>query len=225
MQVRFTQPKIDTIIDSRRGYPVFGSPLSSHLNTFNLPSGIAWPVQSCVTKLVMFELFILFYFILLNYFQVSLGLEEEGLFRHSAGNGKVRRLRAEFETAGLYPLPSLEAADHHLLTATIKSYLRELPEPLFGADLYPDWLDAGRLDDTAERFDAVWNLLQHESLPRENYRNIQYLFRFLHEVSKHEERNKMSPSNLAIVITPNVVSSPSLVSPCLLTGLQNSNSK
>ena len=191
VQVRFTQPKIDTIIDSRRGYPVFGSPLSSHLNTFNLPSGIAWPIQSCVTKLV------------------SLGLEEEGLFRHSAGNGKVRRLRAEFETAGLYPLPSLEAADHHLLTATIKSYLRELPEPLFGADLYPDWLDAGRLDDTAERFDAVWNLLQHESLPRENYRNIQYLFRFLHEVSKHEERNKMSPSNLAIVITPNVVSSPS----------------
>ena len=44
-QVRFTQPKIDTIIDSKRGYPVFGSALSSHLNTFNLPSGIAWPLQ------------------------------------------------------------------------------------------------------------------------------------------------------------------------------------
>ena len=43
--MRFTQPKIDTIIDSKRGYPVFGSALSSHLNTFNLPSGIAWPLQ------------------------------------------------------------------------------------------------------------------------------------------------------------------------------------
>ena len=118
----------------------------------------------------------------------------------------MRRLRAEFEMAGLHPLPSLESADHHLLTATIKSYLRELPEPLFGADLYPDWLEAGRLDDSSERFDAVWNLLQHENLPRENYRNIQYLFRFLHEVSKLEEKNKMSPGNLAIVITPNVVS-------------------
>ena len=113
---------------------------------------------------------------------------------------QVKRLRTEFETAGL------ETADHHLLTATIKSYLRELPEPLFGAELYPDWLEAGRLDDNSERFDLVWNLLQHEALPRENYRNIQYLFRFLHEVSKLEERNKMSPSNLSIVITPNVVS-------------------
>ena len=125
---------------------------------------------------------------------------------------QVKRLRAEFETAGLHPLPSLETADHHLLTATIKSYLRELPEPLFGAELYPDWLEAGRLDDNSERFDLVWNLLQHEALPRENYRNIQYLFRFLHEVSKLEERNKMSPSNLAIVITPNVVSNESDIS-------------
>ena len=123
----------------------------------------------------------------------------------------MKRLRAEIETAGLHPLPSLETADHHLLTATIKSYLRELPEPLFGAELYPDWLEAGRIDDNEKRFDLVWNLLQHEALPRENYRNIQYLFRFLHEVSKLEERNKMSPSNLAIVITPNVVS-PSLPS-------------
>jgi len=186
-QVRYTQPKIDSILESKRGYPLFGCSLSTHLSTFNLPSGLAWPLQACVSRLV------------------SLGLEEEGLFRLAAGNGKVRRLRAELETAGLHPVPSLETADHHLLTATIKAYLRELPEPLFGADLYPQWLEAGKLDDTSERFDAVWNLLQDENLPRENYRNIQYLFRLLHEVSKYEERNKMSPSNLAIVITPNVI--------------------
>ena len=32
------------------------------------------------------------------------------------------------------------------------------------------------------------------------------LLQFLHEVSLLEDRNKMSASNLAIVITPNVVS-------------------
>ena len=42
------------------------------------------------------------------------------------------------------------------LTTTIKSYLRELPEPLFGAELYPDWLEAGRLDDNSERFDLQY---------------------------------------------------------------------
>ena len=68
-------------------------------------------------------------------------------------------------------------------------------------------MEAGRVEDSKKRQDLVWNLLQHDCLPVENYRNIQYLFRFLHEVSKLEERNKMSPSNLAIVITPNVVSS------------------
>ena len=31
------------------------------------------------------------------------------------------------------------------------------------------------------------------------------MFQFLHEVSKQEDRNKMSAGNLAIVITPNVV--------------------
>ena len=53
---------------------MFGSSLSSHLANFQLPSGIAWPLQVCVSRLV------------------TLGLEEEGLFRLAAGNGKVRRM-------------------------------------------------------------------------------------------------------------------------------------
>ena len=121
-----TQPKVDSILHTKRGFPVFGSSLASHLSSFLLPSGIAYPIQLCVTRLV------------------ALGLEEEGLFRLAAGASKVKRLRAELE-AGLNSLPSLEAADHHVLTATIKSYLRELPEPLMGADLYQDWVEAGQL--------------------------------------------------------------------------------
>jgi len=185
-QVRLTQPKVDTILLTKRGFPLFGCSLASHLANFSLPSGIAFPLQLCVTRLVI------------------LGLEEEGLFRLAAGASKVKRLRAELEAGLTISLPSLETADHHVLTATIKSYLRELPEPLMGAELYKDWLEAGQLEGD-DRFDAIWNLLQHENLPRENYRNIQYLFRFLYEVTKLEEKNKMSASNLAIVITPNVI--------------------
>ena len=62
--------------------------------------------------------------------------------------------------------------------------------------------------------------MQHEHLPRENYKNIQYLFKvlafshsllltfllqFLNLVTTYSEQNKMTASNLAIVITPNVV--------------------
>lgn len=184
-QVRLTQPKVDDILMTKKGFPIFGSSLSFHLSSFPLPSGIAYPIQLCLTRLVM------------------LGLEEEGIFRLAAGASKVKRLRAEME-AGLASLASLDTADHHVLTATVKSYLRELPDPLMGAELYQDWVEAGQLEGE-DRFDAIWNLLQHEKLPKENYRNIQYLFRFLHEVSRHEEMNKMSASNLAIVITPNVI--------------------
>ena len=66
-QVRLTQPKVETILRSKRGFPVFGSSLSSHLASFPLPSGIAYPMQLCVTRLVM------------------LGLEEEGESRPELG--------------------------------------------------------------------------------------------------------------------------------------------
>ena len=121
-----TQPKVDDILLTKKGFPIFGSSLSFHLASFPLASGIAFPIQLCVTRLVM------------------LGLEEEGLFRLAAGSSKVKRLRAEME-AGLSSLSSLETADHHVLTATIKSYLRELPDPLMGAQLYQDWVEAGQL--------------------------------------------------------------------------------
>ena len=186
-QMQMTQPKVDSILDLRRGYPIWGSNLSSHLSSFNLPSGIAYPIQVCVSRLV------------------ELGLGEEGLFRLAAGSSKVKRLKAEIETPGLPVLLSLEAADHHVLTGIIKSYLRELPDPLFGGSLYNEWLEAGQCEDSGERADLIFNLLQHDNLPMENFRNIQYLFRFLFEVSKMEDRNKMTASNLAIVITPNVI--------------------
>jgi len=192
-QVLLTEPRVESVLLTKRGFPIFGTGLRDHLESFSISSGIAFPIQLCVTRLM------------------ELGLDEEGLFRLSAGQAKVKRLRAEIE-AGQASLASLEAghSDHHLLTATIKSYLRELPEPLMGGELYQDWLEAGSLEGD-DKFDAVWNLLQHEHLPRENYKNIQYLFKFLNLVTTYSEQNKMTASNLAIVITPNVLWEPEAV--------------
>ena len=73
--------------------------------------------------------------------------------------------------------------DHHVFTGLIKTYLRELPSPLLGEELYPDWLEAGSLGGE-DRFNAIWNLLQSDYLPRENYKNIQYLFRYRKKMLK-----------------------------------------
>lgn len=185
-QVRGVQPRVDEILSSRRGYPIFGTSLHTHLESFAIDSGIAYPLQLCINRLM------------------ELGLEEEGLFRIAAGSSKVKRLRAEFEAGLASPTTMENETNHHLLTAIIKSYLRELPEPILGSELYSEWVEASTLSGD-DLFDTVWNLLQSEHLPRENYRNIHYLFKFLNAVTKQSEVNKMTASNLAIVITPNVL--------------------
>jgi len=183
-QLAALKPQLDTIRSTRRGFPIFGSSLRDHIASFGLDSGIAYPLQLCVTKLI------------------ELGLEEEGLFRLAAGSSKVKRLRAEIE-AGQATLTSLEhTVDHHVLTAMLKSYLRELPTPLLCEEFYTDWLETAELQGE-DRLEAIWNLLQQ--LPRDNFKNVHYLFKFLHEVTLYSEKNKMTASNLAIVITPNVI--------------------
>lgn len=44
--------------------------------------------------------------------------------------------------------------------------------------------------------------------PEENYATAKYLFQFLSIVAKHEEKNKMTITNLATVFGPNLLSSP-----------------
>lgn len=53
------------------------------------------------------------------------------------------------------------------------------------------------------RLKAVRNLIQ--KLPQAQYDNLRYIVKFLHRLSQFQEWNKMTPSNLAIVIGPNLL--------------------
>lgn len=184
-QFMMLSPKFLEIRSSRRGFPIFGTDLQNHIESFGMENGVAFPLQLCVSKLI------------------NLGLEEEGLFRLAAGSSKIKRAKAIIDS-GEVGLLNLDQNDHHVWTAVMKLYLRELPSPLMGEKLYEDWVEAGNLQGV-DRFDAIWNLLQSEHLPRDNYKNIHYLFKFLHEVTLHSDKNKMTAKNLAIVVTPNVI--------------------
>ena len=50
IQVRGVQPKVDEILSSRRGYPIFGTSLHTHLESFAIDSGIAYPLQLCINR-------------------------------------------------------------------------------------------------------------------------------------------------------------------------------
>ncbi len=67
--------------------------------------------------------------------------------------------------------------DSHLHSALLKSYLRELPEPLLGRknpDVYNMWCEAALLRDGPRRVKEIERILREE-LPQKVVVNIQYL--------------------------------------------------
>lgn len=95
------------------------------------------------------------------------------------------------------------SADPHAIAGALKSYLRELPEPLMTFDLYDEWIQASNIQEQDKRLQALWNAC--EKLPKANHNNIRYLIKFLSKLSEYQDVNKMTPSNMAIVLGPNLL--------------------
>lgn len=50
---------------------------------------------------------------------------------------------------------ALDLHDVHIIAGTLKSYLRELPDPLFSHALYDDWVNSLKASDTEARRNAL----------------------------------------------------------------------
>ncbi|XP_069345667.1 SH3 domain-binding protein 1 isoform X2 [Eulemur rufifrons] len=160
---------------------MYGVSLGTHLQELGLD--IALPIEACVMMLL------------------SEGMKEEGLFRLAAGASVLRRLK---QTMASNPR-SLEefCSDPHAVAGALKSYLRELPEPLMTFDLYDDWMQAASLKEPGARLQALQEVCSR--LPPENLSNLRYLMKFLARLAEEQEVNKMTPSNIAIVLGPNLL--------------------
>uniref|UniRef100_A0A8C7LGD6 SH3-domain binding protein 1 n=1 Tax=Oncorhynchus kisutch TaxID=8019 RepID=A0A8C7LGD6_ONCKI len=132
---------------------VYGESLLTHL--YNSGREIAVPIQECVHMLL------------------HTGMREEGLFRLAAAASVVKRLKSSLD-GGV--VNHSEFTDPHAVAGALKSYLRELPEPLMTFELYNDWFQAAG-----------------------------YLVQFLSCLSEQQSVNRMSPSNIAIVLGPNLL--------------------
>lgn len=110
--------------------------------------------------------------------------------------------------AGCLTFPAaLEYRDPHVIAGVLKSYLRELPEPLMTYSLYDEWMAAARVSTSNDtRLQALWSVVQ--KLPEANRDNLRYLVKFLSALCRNQDINKMSPQNIAIVIAPNLIWSP-----------------
>ncbi|XP_023685646.1 SH3 domain-binding protein 1-like [Paramormyrops kingsleyae] len=161
--------------------PVYGQPLLSHL----LDSGreIAAPIQECIHMLL------------------NTGMQEEGLFRLAAAASVVKRLKHSLDGGSVDH--SEFSSDPHAVAGALKSYLRELPEPLMTFDLYDEWFKAVSERELSDRVGRLREVLR--KLPAENYNNLRYLIQFLARLSEQQAVNKMTPSNVAIVLGPNLL--------------------
>ncbi|XP_032500287.1 SH3 domain-binding protein 1 isoform X1 [Phocoena sinus] len=160
---------------------VYGMPLGTHLR--ELGRDIALPIEACVMMLL------------------SESMKEEGLFRLAAGASVLKRLK---QTMASDPCSLQEfCSDPHAVAGALKSYLRELPEPLMTFDLYDDWMRAASLKEPGARLEALQEVCSR--LPRENLSNLRYLMKFLALLAEAQEVNKMTPSNIAIVLGPNLL--------------------
>ncbi|XP_035888856.1 rho GTPase-activating protein 44 isoform X5 [Phyllostomus discolor] len=161
--------------------PSFGKPLEEHLTISGRE--IAFPIEACVTMLL------------------ECGMQEEGLFRVAPSASKLKKLKAALDCCVVDVQEY--SADPHAIAGALKSYLRELPEPLMTFELYDEWIQASNIQEQDKRLQALWNAC--EKLPKANHNNIRYLIKFLSKLSEYQDVNKMTPSNMAIVLGPNLL--------------------
>ncbi|XP_063165387.1 SH3 domain-binding protein 1 [Candoia aspera] len=160
---------------------VYGMPLETHLKASGRE--IALPIEACVMMLL------------------TAGMQEEGLFRLAAGASVLKKLKYCLDS-GSNILDEFYA-DPHAVAGALKCYLRELPQPLMTFELYDDWLKAASAKESEIRLEYLKDACNH--LPKDNYNNLRYLIRFLAKLAEQQEVNKMSPSNIAIVLGPNLL--------------------
>ncbi|KAM8825550.1 rho GTPase-activating protein 17-like isoform 4-T4 [Synchiropus picturatus] len=174
-------PTIQLQQDSWTEKPAFGTSLEEHLQRSKRE--IALPIEACVMMLL------------------ETGMKEEGLFRIAAGASKLKKLKAALDcsTSQLEDFYS----DPHAVAGALKSYLRELPEPLMTFGLYDEWNKASSISDSDKRLQALW--VTCDSLPKAHKANLRYLVKFLAKLAQDSEVNKMTPSNIAIVLGPNLL--------------------
>ncbi|VDO47703.1 unnamed protein product, partial [Onchocerca flexuosa] len=132
-----------------------------------------------------------------------------GVYRQCGIQSNIQKLRNGFDSGNL---PNLRdeaiLKDIHSVSSLLKQYFRQLPNPLFTFELYPEFIGAYETtdDEQANRFKDVIGRLPHE-----HYRTAKYLIRHLTKLCQCTHLTDMNSKNLAIVWAPNLFRCP----PCI----------
>ncbi|KAK4806590.1 hypothetical protein QYF61_013845 [Mycteria americana] len=125
----------------------------------------------------------------------------EGIFRRAASGTSLRELREALDHGADIDLGSQPAL---LLAIILKDFLRSIPAKLLVTHLYEDWMTAlGRTSkqEKVEELKAV-----ADKLPAANLLLLKRLLSLLQHIGHNASTSRMSCSNLAICVGPNLLS-------------------
>ncbi|XP_077979662.1 rho GTPase-activating protein 44-like isoform X2 [Glandiceps talaboti] len=176
-------PAMKALLGENPQQPVFGTSLEDHLRVSERE--IAFPLEACCEAIL------------------HMGTDEEGLFRIAGSSSKVKKLKASFDLGVPDMADFVDQGQVHAITGVLKQYLRELPEPLLTFALYDEFVSANSIQDTDARLQALWTTVN--KLPKPNFDNLRFLIKFLHKLAEYSDVTKMTSSNLALVIAPNIM--------------------
>lgn len=125
---------------------------------------------------------------------------EEGLFRLSGSSLLIRQLREQFDRLKDVDFKQMDPIpDINTVAGLLKLWLRELPSNILTKAMYPQFKDASHMDPVPASLEVARLV---KGLPQANYSVLYALFRFLNEVIKNKDLNKMNLRNLCIVFSP-----------------------
>jgi hypothetical protein len=127
------------------------------------------------------------------------GLDVEGIYRLSGNASHIQQLKAAFDHDSQrvdFRNPENFFHDVNSVAGLLKTFFRELPDPLLTDEHYSEFIDAAKIDDPTLRRDSLHAVIN--ALPDPNYATLRALVLHLHRVQERSSANRMSTSNLAI---------------------------
>lgn len=128
------------------------------------------------------------------------GLDTEGIFRRSANANLVKEVKLLFNEGKSVAFEKYD--DIHLPAVLLKTFLRELQEPLLTFAFFNAVV---RLSDTDVETKTAHVRQLLATLPHRNRVVLKYLMDFLADVVRHSDVNRMTDNNMAIVFGPNLL--------------------
>lgn len=136
------------------------------------------------------------------------GLETEGLLRIPGAAIRIKNFCQELEAKFYEGTFNWESVKQHDAASLLKHFIRELPQPLLSVEYLKAFQNVQKLPTRTQQLQAL-NLLVI-LLPDANRDTLKALLEFLQRVIDKREKNKMTVTNVAMVMAPNLFMSHTL---------------